>query len=96
MERLDLIFQFLDASLLRRIHGSVLKINGIEFELVKPCSRCVIPTINLETGEKQKEVMQVMLKHRKRDKNVYVGQNLIHRGVGEILISQEVKVLERY
>lgn len=71
-------------------------INGIEFELVKPCSRCVIPTIDLNTGEKQKEVMQVMLEHRKRGKNVYVGQNLLHRGVGEISIGDEIEILERY
>jgi uncharacterized protein YcbX len=73
-----------------------IAINDVEFELVKPCSRCVIPTIDLETGEKQNQVMQVMLEHRKRGKNVYVGQNLIHRGVGEIRVGDRLEVLERY
>lgn len=73
-----------------------IAINDIEFELVKPCSRCVIPTINLNTGEKQKEVMQVLLEYRKRGKNVYVGQNLLHRGVGQISVGNQVEVLERF
>lgn len=73
-----------------------IRINDVEFDLVKPCSRCVIPTIDLETGEKQKQVMQVMLEHRKQGKQVYVGQNLIHRGVGEIALGAEVEVIERY
>lgn len=73
-----------------------IRINDVEFDLVKPCSRCVIPTIDLKTGKKQKQVMQVMLEHRKQGKQVYVGQNLIHRGVGEIAVGAEVEVLERY
>lgn len=71
-----------------------IEINGIEFDIVKPCSRCVIPTINPATSEKQPEVMQVMLKHRKKGKQVYVGQNAIHRGIGELRIGDRVKILK--
>ncbi len=71
-----------------------IKIGDITFDLVKPCSRCVIPTINLSTAEKEKEVMQAMLAHRKQGKNVYVGQNLIHNQQGHISLGMNVEIIE--
>ena len=68
-------------------------INGISFDIVKPCSRCVIPTIDPKTSIKQPEVMQVLLKHRKKDKAVYAGQNMIHRGQGQISVGDLVNVV---
>ena len=70
-----------------------IKINGVEFDIVKPCSRCVIPTLDLATSAKQPDVMQVMLKHRKQGKNVMMGQNAIHRGLGEINVGDLIEVL---
>ena len=70
-----------------------IKINGIEFELVKPCSRCVIPTLDLSTSQKQPDVMQVMLKHRKQGKHVMMGQNAIHRGLGVIKMGDVVELI---
>ncbi len=71
-----------------------IAINGIEFDVVKPCSRCVIPTLNPDDATRQPEVMQVLLKHRKQGNKVYLGQNLIHRGEGELAIGQELVVIE--
>ena len=71
-----------------------IRIGEIDFDVVKPCSRCVIPTIDIKTGEKQKEVMQAMLKYRKKEKNVFVGQNLIHNQLGALATGMTVEVLE--
>lgn len=71
-----------------------IRIGQVDFDVVKPCSRCVIPTIDVRTGEKQKEVMQAMLEYRKKDKNVFVGQNLIHKQSGELTAGMTVEVLE--
>ena len=71
-----------------------IAINGIEFEIVKPCSRCVIPTLNPVDGVKQPEVMKVLLEHRKQGNQVFVGQNVIHRAEGEIAVGMSVEVLE--
>ena len=68
-------------------------INGIEFDVVKPCSRCVIPTLDLVTSEKQADVMQVMLKHRKQGKKVMMGQNALHRGLGMLEVGCKVEVV---
>ncbi|GAA6133266.1 MOSC domain-containing protein [Oceaniserpentilla sp. 4NH20-0058] len=73
---------------------SSIEINGILFDIVKPCSRCVIPTINPKTAIKEPQVMQVLLKHRKLDKQVYLGQNAIHQSFGSIEVGQIVKILK--
>lgn len=70
-----------------------IAINGIELDIVKPCARCVIPTLDLETSAQQVDVMQVMLKYRKQSKGVMVGQNAIHRQTGLLQIGQAVAVL---
>lgn len=71
-----------------------IAINGIEFDVVKPCARCSIPTLNLKTSEKEIDVMQMMLKHRRQGKAVMMGQNAIHRQHGVLQVGQAVEVLE--
>lgn len=73
-----------------------LKIGEIELEVVKPCSRCVITTIDPESGEKdpQQQPLRTLLTFRKRGKEVYFGQNVIARKHGELQLEQQVTVLE--
>ena len=55
-----------------------LKIGEIELALVKPCSRCVIPSIHPETAEKDSSLLKVLQQHRRRDDGkTYLGQNAI-------------------
>lgn len=55
-----------------------IRINGMDFALVKPCSRCVIPSIDPSTGEKDRSVLTLLQQQRKRaDGRVYLGQNAI-------------------
>lgn len=67
-----------------------ISIGAMRFHIVKPCSRCVIPTINLQTAEKERAVMQVMLEYRKKGKNIYVGQNLVYAPGANKMASLEV------
>ena len=71
-----------------------LRIGNIEFDVVKSCSRCVIPSINLETAEKEKSVIRAMVDFRKVVDSIYVGQNLIHNNSGFLKVGQEVTVLK--
>ncbi len=68
-------------------------INGVEFDIVKPCARCVIPTLDLETSEKQVDVMQAMMKYRKQGKAVMMGMNAVHRQTGVLQVGQTVAVV---
>ena len=71
-----------------------VRIGAIEFDVVKPCSRCVIPSIDPCTAQKQAVVAQTLARLRRRDNAVYFGQNLIARDTGEIAIGDEVIVIE--
>lgn len=72
-----------------------IEIGDIRFDVVKPCSRCVIPTLDLKTGEKQPEVMQVLLRQRKVGNKVFLGQNLIHRDTGIIQVGDTLRFTEK-
>lgn len=54
------------------------EINGIPFEVKKPCARCVITTIDPFTAEKGKEPLQTLAKYRMKKQRIYFGQNVIH------------------
>lgn len=71
-----------------------IRIGEVVFRVSKPCSRCVIPTIDPETAKKGKEPLKTLSEYRRRDNKVYFGQNLLHDGVGEIEVGAAVEVLE--
>ena len=70
-----------------------LRIGGITLRIVKPCSRCVIPTINLETGEKGTEPIKTLAGYRMRESKIFFGQNMIAEGEGRIEVGMAVEVL---
>ncbi len=67
-----------------------MKINQINFRIVKPCSRCVIPSIDLKTAQKQSIVTQTLSQYRMRDNKIFFGQNVIADNTGELSIGMEV------
>lgn len=71
-----------------------VRIGAIEFDVVKPCSRCVIPSIDPLTAQKQPIVAQTLARLRMRERAIYFGQNLIPRGIGDIALGDAVTVLE--
>ncbi len=71
-----------------------IRIGDIGFRLVKPCSRCIIPTIDPGTAERSAEPLRTLMSYRKRDNKIYFGQNLIHDGRGRLEVGMPVEVLE--
>lgn len=71
-----------------------LSINGIEFDVVKPCTRCVIPSLHLHSQERQNQITKTLKQYRKTKDGIVFGQNMIHRGQGEIRVGDEVKLLK--
>jgi uncharacterized protein YcbX len=72
----------------------LLKIGELTLRIVKPCSRCVIPSIDIATAERGDEPTRTLLKYRKRDNKVYFGQNAVIGGEGEISKGMAIEVLE--
>ena len=68
-----------------------LRIGDITLRVVKPCSRCVITTVDPETGIKGPgEPLRTLATYRMRDNQVYFGQNLIHQQQGVLSLNQRV------
>ena len=54
-----------------------LRIGEAELELVKPCSRCAIPSINQKTGERDPHINRALATYRRRDGIIYFGMNAL-------------------
>jgi len=63
-----------------------LKIGELSLRIVKPCSRCVIPSVDIETGERSKnhEPTKTLSTYRRHDKQILFGQNAVIDGQGEL------------
>ncbi|MFA0963090.1 MOSC domain-containing protein [Roseivirga sp. BDSF3-8] len=70
------------------------KINGILFHAAKPCARCVLTTVNQKTAEKGPEPLTTLATYRRKDNKILFGQNLLHRGDGELKVGDTITVSE--
>lgn len=63
-------------------------INQSKFSAVKPCSRCIVTTIDPDTAEKSldREPLKTLQKYRKRDRKVFFGQNILFKVNGMELL----------
>jgi uncharacterized protein len=52
-------------------------IGEVKFTGVKNCSRCVLTTVDPNTGRKGKEPLATLSLYRKRNNSIYFGQNLL-------------------
>lgn len=69
-----------------------LRIGAVEFEVVKPCVRCVFTTVDPDSGERDPdgEPLKTLAAYRRGPKGITFGQNLIARGSGRIAVGDEV------
>ena len=56
----------------------LLTLGRWSFELVKPCARCSIPSIDPQTGQRQSEPTRTLASYRKQKGEIFFGQNLIY------------------
>ncbi len=71
-----------------------IRIGGIIFRIVKPCSRCVIPNIDPDTAEKSAEPTRTLSRFRLQEKKIFFGQNVIAESQGELELGMPVEVIE--
>lgn len=82
----------------REDYWKMLRIGGIEIDLVKPCDRCVVTTKDQVTGESMgREPLESLTRLRMsadpRIKGVLFGWNSVPRGRGHLEIGDRVEVL---
>jgi uncharacterized protein YcbX len=72
-----------------------IKIGKINFAVVKPCARCVITTIDTESGNKNKEPLSTLSNYRKFNKKIMFGQNAIALSEGTLSIGDKITILKK-
>ena len=72
-----------------------VRIGGVEFDVAKPCIRCVFTTVDFERGafDPSGEPLRTLLTYRRTPQGVSFGQNLIPRGVGTLRVGDALDVL---
>jgi uncharacterized protein YcbX len=72
-----------------------IKIGDLTFRIVKPCSRCVITTVDPDTGMKiGVEPLQTLATYREKNGEVYFGQNVIHDNTGILEIGMDIDIID--
>ncbi len=69
-----------------------IKIGNMFFHSTKACPRCVITTIDQNTGTKGKEPLKTLAAFRQKDNKVMFGMNLVAEGIGQVNVGDEIKV----
>lgn len=69
---------------------SEIRIGAIDFKGVKRCARCVMTTINPETGKSGAEPLKTLASYRRVGNKIYFGQNLLIRGLGKVSVGDRI------
>jgi uncharacterized protein YcbX len=70
-----------------------LRLGGLDLSVVKPCGRCVVTTTDQDTAERGVEPLRTLATFRRRDGQVMFGQNVVHRGIGRMVVGTPLEVL---
>jgi uncharacterized protein YcbX len=71
-----------------------IRIGTLDFQLVKPCARCVLTTINQETGAGGKEPLKTLATYRTVGNKVMFGQNALALNYGRVMVGDEMICLD--
>jgi len=70
------------------------KIGSVSFEGLKRCGRCVLTTVNPDTGVKGVEPLKTLATYRGEDGKVFFGENVVSRGEGEVRDGDPVEIID--
>ena len=69
-----------------------IRVAGIDFRFVKPCSRCSIVMTDQGTSQRDREVLATLAGYRQTGKKILFGQNLAHDSTGMLRVGDAVEV----
>jgi len=70
-----------------------VRIGAVEMEVAKPCSRCVIPSIDQATAQRDRTISRALAQFRRVNGQVLFGQNLLYTDCAELKRGDQVEVL---
>lgn len=65
-------------------------IGKVDFQGIKLCARCIMTTVDQETGVKGKEPLKTLATYRQRGNKILFGQNVVALSLGKIKVGDEV------
>lgn len=71
-----------------------VRIGEVTFRVTRPCGRCVITTTDQTTGERGKEPLRTLARHRRFGDQLVFGQNLIPERTGRVRSGDSFEVLD--
>jgi len=71
-----------------------IQIGGLFFDIVKPCARCILTTIDPETAEKGKEPLKTLATYRRVGNKILFGQNIVTKQDGLIKEGDPISLVE--
>ena len=74
-------------------HWQALRVGDIEMGAIKACLRCVLTTVDPETGKKGKEPLRTLHTYRKDGNNVAFGMYFMPKGSGVLKVGDDVEIL---
>jgi uncharacterized protein YcbX len=72
-----------------------VEVGTVTLEMVKPCARCSVTTVDPGTGTRGREPLRTFKGFREWEGEVYFGQNVVFLGSGRIRLGDRVRVLKR-
>lgn len=69
-----------------------ITIGEVSFRIAKPCARCVVVTTDQKSGARSSEPLRTLAEYRSVAGKVLFGQNLVHLGMGELHVGDEVRI----
>lgn len=72
-----------------------IRVGAVEFDVAKPCARCIFTTVDPATGERDPrgEPLRTLAGYRRMGGGVMFGQNLIPRSPGALRVGDALEVL---
>jgi hypothetical protein len=71
-----------------------IRVGDVLLDVVKPCARCAITTVDPTTADRGKEPLATLASYRRLGNDVLFGQNAVHHGPGTLRAGDAVEVLE--
>ena len=75
---------------------SQIRIGSVSFQVMKPCSRCLMTTVEQSTAERghTNEPLRTLAQYRLWDGQIWFGQNLVQHELGTVQVGETVEILE--
>lgn len=78
-------------------HWQSIALGAVPVSLVKPCSRCIMTTVNPDTGSRSSdgEPLKTLSGFRRTDSGVIFGVNGVHLQTGTLRVGDPVTIVQR-